>query len=137
MNIPWYKNKWYLAALGVVVFIFIIVYLSTENAKISIVNSGYNFNYLIELPLRLLFNPVWVLFLWCFNNGQRLNSAHHYDILKYLQGVTMSALDKSELHVLTSTLAAALVDYNNTEKKIRESLNSGVSMKDDGGSPKI
>jgi len=137
MDIPWYKNYWYIICAFVALGIFVLVYYVTENIKIAVLSIGGEFNYAIEFSLRVLFNPIWILFLWCFERGLKLNSKHHDDILKHIKGVINLAMDNKQKTVLTSTLAKALLDLKSIEKGMKKSLDCGVNMKNSGGDPRI
>ena len=96
-----------------------------------------NYTFTLEFFLRIFFNPLWVVSVFFYEKGEKLNSQYHYDILKYLQGVVMSAMDSGEKKILTSTLADALINHNNIESKIRKSLDKGINMKTDRGNPTL
>lgn len=138
MDIKWYKNYWYwVAVIIALIIVFLAVFSQKQYAVGLITADGVYRMFSVETFYRSIFNPLWVVALWCFEKGQKLNSEHHKDILKYLKGVVVGAQDCGNKNILTSTLAGVLINSGDIESRIKKTLDSGVNIKKAGGNPTI
>lgn len=136
MNIKPWKNHWYWAAFIVLVFIIFLALSSAKEYSIGILTSQGDISlFSIETLFRFIFNPLWVVFLWFFEKGLKLNADRHEDILKNLQGILVNTAPNGS--VTFKTLHQIIYKYDDIEKDLEKRFKSTDKIKDGGGNPII
>lgn len=137
MDIPVYKNIWYIAAFLLALVIILGSFFLVPPGEVTVTGSSADVEFLAKFAYRAFFNPAWLICVWLYRKGEKLNSARHRDILVSLQAIVASAQDNDQETVLTRTLARVLVQSDDIESTITETLQRGVSVRAEGGNPVV
>ena len=135
MDIPVYKNYWYIAAAFATVFIFFLAFVSTKQINLIIVSPEGGVILNLELIYRLMFNPVWAIVLFFWDKGRKANSEHHDRILQNVQGVISDAMRSGRQNIRTDSLATLVYRQENVARDIARRLEDADTITEDRGNP--
>lgn len=132
MNIKWYKNIWYYLTIFIAIFIVSFAVLSVKNSDIAIVTSKKIVYFDLETIYRAIFNPLWIMALWTIDNGRKLNSERHKDILSNIQGVLYST---KGVTIRKKDIYDIVYKFENLSKKLEERLDKNDSVSSENNNP--
>jgi hypothetical protein len=120
MDIEWYKNKYHLASISVVIIIIIIGLLSSGLYSVGIITNQASVKIIsTESLYRIFFNPLWALFIWLHERGLKLNAERHKDILQNIQGALDSSRGKT---IEVNKLCEMIYRHDDAEARIEARL---------------